>query len=832
MRQTRQKIIARDYYASRKMRLSLAVASALLGTSASWAMTAVDDTALAGVTGQDGLTVTMNSASQIGGPSSVAKWNPDGLGNAASAAILLDGLQFNSIGADGAAAANSNFQVNTNLNVGTDSSGNSEINVGMSWTRMRELIPGVYMANGSSGTMLQSSYSLGSMVLDSNGSFVMSNSGTGLLSGGSVSSNGGTPVFNGVAGRQLELTLGTPQFDISSPAGPSAQLYYRQGGAGSPELVMDKLYLQMGFPASTGGVIGACSSASSCGSFVPGSSGLYVGAPTLNFNFNYRLDYIATPPSGSSYTTVGMAPYTQSLAYTGWTGNFNNAELLMSGGGVWSGQSTYNPNVPSGRNQGMNFAFHADYAPDFTWLMGLGTGSEILKFSDWTKLTGAQWALNAPNVTLDVVNPGQGPGGLCWGNTVYGTNAGACMTSFKRVYDNLQITPQYLDVTPGLGAANATALGVVFRNVSLQAYAQKVVLLDDANNTGSYTGAVTAANGHVVPKTRSEGWGLIYTFGALDGNVYLYPGDYAPGSSTPSGDGVTLDVLLMSQSTANNPNKLLGNTNFMIADTTKGYGIGLLQANLLFGAHQLDFNMLPTGINLVTNDMRAEINGRLGGGSVPSMTAVINIGNIDVNLEGGINLLITGETTKTQSQDTATNNQYALYVPGSSPLSATGATVDKYIYSNPYSSGAGYNYLGFSGTMTLGSSATFGKGCSDPSAMGVGCTDSYISLGEPSQPGVDVRFADLQGTLRILNGRIFLASAGDPVMGGPNSLPGLQIAADVQVGSTAGGQALATNVMLGTQNSSGSFSGNYAALGSIVMPSGQMYSSIVLKPQH
>ena len=804
--------------------------------SSAWSMTAMDDSGMGNITAQDGISVIMNASSTIGGSSSVATWNPDGLGNAASAAVLLQGIQFGSIGQYGAAAASPNFEFDTNLNVGTDSSGVSAVNINLSWTRMRELIPGIYMANGSTGTFLQSQYSLGSVALDSGGTLSVSNTGTGLLAGGGVSSNGGAPVFTNVAGRQLELTLGTPQFNVTNP-GPSAQLYYRQGGPGSPELVFDKLYLQTGFPASTGGVLGACSSTASCGSFAPGSQGLYVGAPVLNFNFNFELNYISNPPAGSSFTTVGMAPYTQGLSYWGWQGDFNNAELLMAGGGMWPGQSSYQPDTPGGRNQGMNFAFHANYAPDFTWLVGQANGSAILEFGNWVTLPGATFSLNAPNVTLAVVNPSQGPGGLCWGNTVYGANAGACTTSFTRVYDGLTINPQFLDVTPGLGSANATGMGIAIRNLSLQAYAQSVVLLDDVNNTGSYSGNVSVTNaitGQVnsVPKTRSQPWDLIYTFGALDGNIYLYPGQYNYGASAPSGNGLTMDVLLMSQSTANNSNKLLGNTNFMIGDPTSGYGIGLLQANLLIGAHEMNLLMESDGIHLSTPDMRIEVNGRLGGGQIPNMTSVINIGNIDVNLEGGINLVLTGESTMTKSQDAASNNQYVLYVPGTSSLNSVGSTVDKYTYTNPYSnSSSPYLYLGFSGSMTLGSSATFGKGCSDPSAMGVGCSDSYISLGEPSQPGVDVRFADLQGALRILNGRLFLSSAGDPVMSGPNNLPGLQIAADVQVGSTAGGAPLATNVMLGQLNTSGSFSG-YSALGSIVMPSGQMYSSVILRPEH
>lgn len=806
------------------LRRELAVSVALLMSSgAAWSLEAVDDNDLASVTGQTGLSVGFSSNSQIGGASSQVQWNPNGLGAASSAALEMNGVQFSAIGTDGATPASPNFLLTNTLDLGGNGAGSNAVSLGMSWTRMRQSIPSIYLANGSSGSLVNSSSSFGSSVIDSSGSFLLTNQGGGILAGGGVSgAAGGTPTFTGVAGRVLTLTLGVPQLGVVSPTDPGAQIYYRQGAVGSPELVMSKIYLETGFSSATGGVFGACGNTTSCGTFASGQAGIYIGAPKLDFNFTYALDYRASPSATQPFTTAAN-DYT-GLAYSGWKGSFDNAELLVAAGGMWPGQSSYSPDNPSGRNQGINFAFHGNYDSNFNWVVGQAGGTAVLEFGNWTTLSGANWALNSPNLTVSVVNPGQGPGGLCWGASVYGTNSGACQTSVTRVYDGLKMTPQFLDVAPGLGAANATSLGIAFRDLSLQAYSTNVTLLDDVDGNGDYTGTVNV-NGKSVAETRTFGWGLMYTLGKVDGNIYLYPGNYAQGSTSSSGNGVTLDVLMMSQSTASNSNKLLGNTNFMIADTTKGYGIGLMEANLLFAAHQLNFNLTNSGIELKTNDLRMEVNGRLGGGTVPNLTQQVNLSNLDVNLEGAVDFYLAGANTKTASQDTATNNQYTTFISGTST-----PAIDTYTYNNPYT-GKPYPYLAFSGTMTLGNSATFGKGCSDPTTMAFSCTDSYVSLGEPSQPGVDVRFADLQGTVKVINGRVFLISQGDPVMA-PDQLPRLQIAADVQVGATAGGNPLATNVMMGTLNTSGNFSGNYSALGSIVIPSGQMYSSIILKPQH
>ncbi len=719
----------------------------VLGASPVFAMQAISDTDLAATTGQSGLTYVTSSNTLLGGSSSVLQWNPDA-GNSKSATLEVQGLQFNGIGGQGVGIGASGsslsgpFSVTTNFDVGSKGS-TPALAINSSWTQTRVLVPTVLLLNAS-GTA--STYGYGSVAMDSSGSLNFTNVG-GLLNGSKMSPS-----------TQLYLTLGSPQIGMGNTApGSYGQIYYRQGGVGSPEMIIDKLYMATGFNPQVGGVFGACGTTTSCGGtaaglaaggFASGSTGLYLGSPKLDFNMTYVLAYRPSPSSTGFTTATSGSDVIENLGTFGWTGSFDNAELLLSSGGMWADTGAYDPLNPSGRSQGLNIDFHANYDPNFNWVIGDGSGQEVLDFGGWKNLTGATWGLNVPNLTMDVVNANQGVGGLCWGAQSYGVASGCTGSTTTWVNGGGSTSGSYLDLEP-----TSTALGLAIRDMSLQAYSTTVTLSD-----------------YLANSTRSFNWGLMYTLGQVDGNLYLYPGN-----STGTGNGLTADVLFMSQSFANNAYPLLNNTNFMIVDTNTNLGFGLAQANLLLAAHQLAINLTTAGIQLSSPDMRMEVQGVLGGGPVYSMTSSSfeKMMYVDVNLESN-------NFSLTLSQGTQN----------------------------------GLPYLAYTGHMTLADTTQTG------STIGVGGNANYISLAEPSDPGASFMLSNITGDINVVNGQIFLISAADTV-DAPDGIPRLQLANTIQVGSTAGGQALTADVKFGG-----------AQLATIAIPSGQIYSSIMLKPQH
>ena len=747
-----------------KMKWSWVVSTGAWLIGVPWAafgLEAISDNDMAGMSGQSGLTYIVSSGTSLGNSGSVFQWTPDA-GTTSAATLESQGFQINGIGGQGtstdtsgSATTSGPFSITSNFDVGSNGT-TPALSMNTSWTYLRLSMPSLLLLNAS-GT--PTSYGYGSFVIDGSGTFAMTNF-AGLLNGSSVNSN-----------NRLYFTLGSPQIGQGvTPATSYGQIYYRQGGAGSPELIFDKIYMAMGFNPAYGGVFGACGSSGPCGGTAAGlasggfstanGGGLYIGSPKLDFNMTYVLAYRPTPSTVGFTTATSSGDPIENLGTFGWTGSFDNAELLLSGGGFWSGAANYNPDLPAGRSQGLNASFHANYDPNFNWVIGEGGGRAILNFGGWHNLPGATWGLNVPNLTLDVVNQGQEPGGLCWGAKAYGP-ASSCTsstTAWANKSENANSTPgTYLDLPP-----TGTALGFAIRDMSLQAYSTQVTLYDDLNNDGIFT----------PNEIRNFNWGLMYTLGQVDGNVYLYPGN-----STANGNGLTADVLLMTQSFANNTYPLLGNSNFMIVDTTTNLGFGLTQANILLGARDLGINLTSSGLQLTTPDLRMQVEGLVAGGPVYTMTPSTfeKMMYVNINLESN-------NFSLTLSQGTQN----------------------------------GYPYLAFTNHITFADTAASGSTLGIPA----GGDGSFISLAEPSNISADFRIADITGDINVINGQIFLISAGDTV-DAPDAIPRLQLAGDVQVGSTAGGNALTGVVKFGG-----------AELGTIAIPSGQIYASIMLKPQH
>lgn len=545
-----------------------------------------------------------------------------------------------------------------------------------------------------------------------------------------------------------------------------ASLFFRQGAVGSPELLFDNLSFR---PRFTGGGIGF------------DNSGFLLVAPNLDFDLTFDLRYDDSPSAGFTYVAADDRP----MLYYGWQGRLNNVQLRVRPGGVWYG-TTGSPAVynTANRSQGLNFTARWDYDPAFAWVVGesrtSGSGAPRaqVQFDQWQKI-GSGYAFDVQNNTLDVIRAGQGPGGLCWGTTVSVAGPSATCTSASYSDATYYPRPEYLEIVPENGMA------LLARDARQMAYSTRVVILDDFNNDGDYadtaSGITNVANG--TTETQNVQWGLIYTLGDFDANIYLYPGGYDFVANTPTATGLKLDFLLMTQShdagdAGLAPDWATG-SHYMIADTAPGvnFGIGFMNAAVLLAADDMYVSLLPTGMNFrthpVTGKARVQFKGRFGGGDVPNMTAPVNGFDINANFE-------------------STSFNFTLEPPA-----------------------VGQNYLGFSGTVDVGDTDI--AGFSESTAVDGSDDGTFISLSEPGRPTVDVRLANISGRLQWVGGRIDLVSDSEVA----NQTAKLEIASSLNLGTTASGAALTIGrVEFGNQ-----------ALGTVVAPSGTWYAGVALKRQ-
>jgi len=859
-------------------------------------MESVSDADLSGVSGQSGIDLSLVNTANTAAITTTYLDTVDGSSSnsTASTAVLL-GFAMNGIGTGGVSkgpgtiSTEGAYSMMTSLDLGstTGTAPVSTLGLGFFWGEnygstfaadttntainpLRMQVSQIQLENNAGTQTPTTPETYGSIAFDSSGSLRFGNV-NGLFSN--------TPEMASGDPRVLRLTLGSPQFGVSSPTASYGELYYRQAALPasygsttsetSSELVFNHMYLDTGFEPGIGGVISTCLAGAAavstvrCGgstlfSAVGGypaptsgvnswfngfnanhNGGIYIGTSALDFNFSYDVSYRGCGTGAAACTGIFTNNNISPLGHLSWSGGFNYAELLVGAGGIWTNTAAnYNPDDPGDtttgdcsttattacagdtRNNGVNIAFHGNFVTGtgssaFAWTVGdaAGTGSagaRDVSFTNWVAIPGAIWELSAPNITIGSLNAGQGPGGLCWGANFYGSGTvGSACGSVKWVDGD---TAGDLSNFYNLSPAN-TALGLVVRDLSLQSYSQTVNILDDKTNSGTFTPV-------------SYSWGLIYTLGQFDQNMYIYPGNrasYGTYAGETAGSGLTMDWLLMSQSFGNYPvfnslgnssttNALLGNTNFMIADTgyvdsttactanevagACAFGIGMVQANFLLGAHLMSLNLTQAGLELKSNDVRFELEGLMAGGPVPNLEYqyLQKLYYLDMNFEATqFDMVLSAATTSN-----------------------------------------GYPYLGFSNRLTLGdtvlaSGSTIGvpeasvgaNGCQglNPTS-GVDC--NYISLGEPSSPGTDFRVADISGDLNVINGVLGLFSAADSV-DSPDGKPKLVLAATVQIGTTIGSGT--TSPLTGIVKFGGS------TLGYVAIPSGQLYSYVALKPQ-
>lgn len=521
------------------------------------AMEHLSDDALAQVAGQDGISISVSSPELSAGSLS---WKTD-VGTPYESQLQMRDISVQGVGLNGAGLGATNAVVHVDLDAGSNGT-TAGMRMDVVWERARTRID--EMSVGSS------SASMGTQVIDSSGRFLLENQ-------------------NGFFNSQDDSARLLLQID-------DADIYYRQGGDGTPEMLMRDFNFMWDMQQ---GIVGI------------DDEGIIVEGD-VDFNLTFDLYYDTNP--GASPFTFGATDGSGLLF--GWSGGLADAQVRVKPGGLWpatatTGSGTGERYDRSQANQGLNLSMRWDYAPSFRWVVGEAAGSRTrLEFGQWTKLPGPGYGFDLPFLALDMVNANQGPGGLCWGANVDGP-ASACQAP---AFGN----GLFIELPP-----TEQALAIAIRDFSLRAYSTNVSLFEP----------LSPQNDEVFS------WTLVATVGNLDGNIFLYPG-----SSTPGQPGIRSDFAIMAQTFDVNdvdgdgntfeqgPNWNYG-THFMIADSDTNLGIGLTNASMLVAGKGVELSLNNNGINLSSNQVRLAVNAAIAGGNLPDMTEMVFLSDLKLNLE-------------------------------------------------------------------------------------------------------------------------------------------------------------------------------------------------------
>lgn len=704
------------------------------------ALEALDEAALAAVQARDGITLEIRKDTPVTAGS--LTWLTDN--NDSFAATCTGGvvnrqactLVVPSLGG----VANAPLRVTFALDAGTDST-LPYLRAALDWQPLLLTLSRLTPLNP---TVDYSARSLGQFGLYSQGHLHLSNMG-GLLNG---SGNLAT----------LDLAL-------------SGDLVYRQGNAGQPELSFGNLQFSNYFSNGAAG-----GHAASQGRLSIDAQGLLVSAPFSRTDLTFDLMFKAAP---TDFDTTGRSP----MIRLGWTGGLVNPRLRVAAGGVGYGtyatgaQTFYDLGGAFGggaRSEGLNVQASWDFDTDFAWVIGQAGGNGTsARMTNWRRMATVPTStpmLNMP-ITLDVLQNGTGPAGLCFGGG-FGSGspvAATCTAAGGRW------------IAGGVPTGKA-AFAALIRDGHLLAYSQQTEVRDPTS----------AAAAQVYD------WSLLYTFGKLDADILLYPEGRAPGvtpGATPT--GLKADITLTAQSPgywskANSSSAAerasagagwATNTHFMVANTRVGgvagqqYGVGLVNADLLWSVRDLYFRLvnsdsgyplMPGGLWLQTDTSAVyQFRGLLGGGNLLDLSAPTQVALLDLRL-----------------------------------------STNRFIFAlSPKAAVAGDAPIGFSGLLDLDGGA-------------------YLSLGEVSSPASTFRLYDLSGRIGWANGTVNLVSGQNSADG----LPQLAISNDLLFGASAnfldpgaavpvgGGAPLLGKVGFGSEN-----------FGRFVLPAGTWHSDVSLK---
>lgn len=834
------------------------------------ALTEMSDDTLSEVTGQDGLTVIMNSDNS-GLSADAIRWTNDvggfdADGNAAisaaeaayEASFQFDTLSARSVDLTGSTLGAGPVTITQTLDAGTTVGNDPIMGYYLGVNRVRLQTEGLSVS--SQPAVAGRSY--GKWALDAS-------MGMTIMNRGLFDASYDKAYVKGEVGRNQDT-------DVLE----YGNLFYSQAGSGHAYMTMYEFHALWEMTEGTLGIDndGILWRTGYGGDWanIPGGRSI-TESDVINLALDF--DHLYKDPSihGEVQDFV-ISSNDRGLMHFGWRGSVKDVEVRFRPGGTWSGTETlagigdvYNTANQSG---GLNLAASWDYISladatalgdiekhEFRWRLGetsdicpggVCSGSDDtsrinFELGDWTiwgsrifgddvshpyenGLHAKPAASHFPLIALDAINGNQSAGGVCWG-FAYNGPAATCNANDSQL---IHIQPGYISDAYSASlrhSGDAGGFAVHVRDGQLQSFSRRIRLLE--------------RDGAGVTTETNFDWGLIYALANVDASFYLYPG----GNSYDENTGIIADITLMSQTFDElNPEQQGFNwdhgTHLMIADTSmdgvngttiprNAQGIGFLSSSFLLAANDTrimlrdqastaDADYYDGGLDITSPAARFNYIATFGGGVLPDDSGAYGTGPrivkaalLDFNLEGAVNLRFS-PSNPNDTWQTAGGSQYT------GPLNST------------------KNYLGYSAAIRFGSLNT-AEGLSgvEQGTGGVGVGDgagygSYLSLAEPGRPDVAFLFANVEGDLAFTNGIVDLRGGAENT----NGKPSMTIANNMLIGAAAGarvtegfngldvahygaaGRELKAELMLGANT-----------LGTVVIPSAQVYSSITLMPQ-
>ncbi|MFP5440122.1 MAG: DUF6160 family protein [Gammaproteobacteria bacterium] len=725
-------------------RVTLLAALLAAGTGTR-ALESMDDSTLSGIAGRDGIEIDTTSSSGLS--LQQFRWITDSGAVLPSAANpctggVADRHACTIIGNTTLAGVGGPLAMQLRLDAGAASTaGDPYVGAVLDWNPMA-LTLGSLTYN--TPTVNYSANSIGSISFQSDGLFQLVNRG------GLFNSSGNHAFLNFTA---------------------TGDIIYRQGGAGSAELSFGNFQFTNRF--SNGAAGGQLDGPGRIGF---DNQGLIVSAPFADTDLLFDLAFKAAP---INFDTSGR----NSIILFGWTGGLANPQLRLSPGGTAYGTYSTTANNLSGasysyfdhngtqgggaRSEGININASWDFDSDFSWVIGQAGGNRTqVRFSNWRRMgsPASPPPMLAMPVTFDVMQGASGQDGLCFGGGFTAgvpTQFGCSLTAGEWI-------------SAGVPTGNA-ALAVQIRDGHLHAYNQTVEVFDPTS---------------AAPYSAYR-WSLLYTFGKLDANIFLYPQGRAAGVPlATTSTGLRADITLAAQSpgfwdratssvAATRATAGAGwatNTHFMLADTAVGgnnavqYGVGLVNADLLWRVRDMYFRvtagdagypLLPGGLWLQTDTLaQYRFRGLFGGGDLTNLVAPTAVGLIDLNLQA---------------------NRFIFVLSPQAPV-------------------AGDAPIGFDGLLDLDGT-------------------SYLSVAEVSSPSSSWRLHSVGGRVGWKDGTVNLVSSQNAA----DSKPRLAIDNDLLFGTSATfgdgpGAPLVGTVGFGTET-----------FGRMALPAGTWHSNVTIK---
>ena len=626
------------------------------------------------------------------------------------------------------------MQIKTDIDVGGDDSGNAHLVLAVDWQPQRAVLGGLKFHTDA---LNASSQSLGQFALQSQGSIQWGNRG-GLFNAG------------GDFGR----------FKLES----SGDLIYRQGTAGAAELSFGNIVFDAAFTSGA-----AAGHAPAAGRIALNNNGIEFSAPYADVELTFDLAFKGAP---ADFDVTGR----DHLIRFGWQGGLINALQRLGSGGFGyatyaSGPNTfqdYDGSQTGMRSEGINLLSQWDFDSDFALILGEAAGNRtFVRFSDWRRFGNAPGSMFSFPVIFDVFQGGAGPTGLCAGSFTSGIpDQPSCMASGG----------EWLASDPP--SSGDAAFGILLRDAHLHAYSSRIEVIDPI------------AGGTVTPIN----WGLVFTYGKLDADIFIRPQGRADGVAVATNDtGIRADITLLAQSPdawrrANSSSAAVRatagdgwrtNTHFLLADTAAplgsgSTGVGFINGDIMYRARDLFLRVtdgdsaypdLPGGLWLQTDSLaQYRFRGIFGGGDLADLSyaAITKVSLMDVNL------------------------QTSRFIFVLNPL--------------PVDAGTGAAPIGFNGLLD------FDGG-------------SYITVGEVSSPQSQFFVRDVSGRIGWRDGSISIVSGQNTGDG----LPQLAIRNSLDIGQSAhfggpAGQPLIGTVGFGTEN-----------FGRIAIPAGTWSSEVIMK---